>query len=73
MGKQIRIQRQGDCLIVELPQEYTDHFSLVEGSEASVRLTEEGILITPLELEKKIKAYQRGARKYKDAFKELAG
>ena len=72
--KEIKIRRSGGSLSVTLPKEYTERLHLQEGDRAFVTETPEGILITPYdpEFSKAMKIYQRGARKYRDALKELA-
>ncbi len=72
--KEIKIRRSGGSLSVTLPKEYMERIHLEEGDKAFVTETPEGILITPYDPEfaKAMKLYQRGARKYRDALKELA-
>lgn len=72
--KEIKIRRSGGSLSATLPKEYMERLHLEEGDRAFVTETPEGILITPYDPEfaKAMKIYQRGARKYRDALKELA-
>ncbi len=72
--KEIKIRRSGGSLSATLPKEYMDRLHLQEGDKAFVTETPEGILITPYDPDfaKAMKMYQRGARKYRDALKELA-
>lgn len=72
--KEIKIRRSGGSLSATLPKEYMERLHLQEGDRAFVTETPEGILITPYDPEfaKAMKIYQRGARKYRDALKELA-
>lgn len=74
MAKEIKIRRSGGSLSATLPKEYVEHFHLAEGDKVFVVQTKEGILITPYDpdFEKAMKVYKRGARKYRDALKELA-
>lgn len=74
MAKEIKIRRSGGSLSATLPKEYAEHFNLAEGDRAFVLQTENGILITPYDpdFEKAMKVYKRGAKKYRDALKELA-
>ena len=74
MAKEIKIRRSGGSLSATIPKEYAEHFHLLEGDRVFVLQTEQGILITPYDpnFEKLMKAYKRGARKYRDAFRELA-
>ena len=72
--KEIKIRRSGGSLSATLPKEYMERLQLQEGDRAFVTETPEGILITPYDPDfaKAMKIYQRGARKYRDALKELA-
>lgn len=72
--REIKIRRSGGSLSATLPKEYMERLHLEEGDRAFVTETPEGILITPYDPEfaKAMKIYQRGARKYRDALKELA-
>lgn len=72
--KEIKIRRSGGSLSATLPKEYMERLHLQEGDRAFVTETPDGILITPYDPEfaKAMKIYQRGARKYRDALKELA-
>lgn len=74
MAKEIRVRRSGGSLSATLPKEYVDHFQIAEGDRVFVTQTEQGILISPYDpdFEKAMKVYKRGARKYRDALKELA-
>ena len=74
MAKEIKLRRSGGSLSATLPKEIADHFHLQEGDRAFVVQTPEGILITPYDPDfaKAMKIYRRGARKYRDALKELA-
>lgn len=74
MAKEIKIRRSGGSLSATLPKEYAEHFHLAEGDRAFVVQTDRGILITPYDpdFEKAMKVYKRGARKYRDALRELA-
>lgn len=74
MAKEIKIRRSGGSLSATLPKEYAEHFHMAEGDRVFVIQTDKGILITPYDpdFEKAMKVYERGARKYRDALKELA-
>ncbi|MFA5507298.1 MAG: AbrB/MazE/SpoVT family DNA-binding domain-containing protein [Vulcanimicrobiota bacterium] len=74
MAKEIKIRRSGGSLSATLPKEYVEHFHILEGDRVFVTRTDEGILITPYDpnFAKAMKVYKRGARKYRDALRELA-
>jgi len=72
--KEIKLRRAGGSLSATLPKEIAERFHLEEGDRAFVTETPEGILITPYDPDfaKAMKVYHRGARKYRDALKELS-
>lgn len=74
MAKEIKLRRSGGSLSATLPKEIAEHFHLEEGDRVFVVETPDGILITPYDPDfaKAMKIYRRGARKYRDALKELA-
>lgn len=74
MTKEIKIRRSGGSLSATIPKEFAERFHLEEGDRVFVRETPEGILVTPYDPDfaKAMKVYHRGARKYRDALKELA-
>lgn len=74
MAKEIKLRRSGGSLSATLPKEIAEHFHLEEGDRAFVIQTPEGILITPYDPDfaRAMQIYRRGARKYRDALKELA-
>lgn len=74
MPKEIKLRRSGGSLSATLPKEIAEHFHLEEGDRAFVIQTPEGILITPYDPDfaRAMQIYRRGARKYRDALKELA-
>lgn len=70
MAKEIKLRRSGGSLTEEMVERY----HLEEGDRAFIVETPEAILITPYDPEfaQAMKVYRRGARKYRDALKELA-
>lgn len=74
MIKEVKIRRAGGSLSVTLPKEIAERLQLEEGDRAFVTETPEGLLITPYdpEFSKAMDVYRKGARKYRDALKELA-
>jgi len=74
MAREIKLRRSGGSLTATLPKDIVEHFHLEEGDRAFIVETPEGILITPYDPEfaQALKVYRRGARKYRDAFRELA-
>lgn len=74
MAKEIKLRRSGGSLSATLPKEIAERFHLQEGDRAFVVETPDGILITPYDPDfaNAMKIYRRGARRYRDALKELA-
>ncbi|MFW6192294.1 MAG: AbrB/MazE/SpoVT family DNA-binding domain-containing protein [Gemmatimonadota bacterium] len=74
MRKRVTARKMGGSIGATLPREMVDRLHIEAGDELTVVETERGILITPYdpEFEKAMEAYERGARKYRDALRELA-
>jgi len=75
MRKRVTARRMGGSIGATLPKEMVDRLHIEAGDELTVLETERGLLITPYdpEFEKAMEAYERGARKYRNALRELAG
>jgi antitoxin MazE len=74
MTKQVRARKMGGSVGATLPREFVDRYHIKAGDVLSVIETGDGILITPFnpDFEKAMTAYERGARKYRNALRELA-
>jgi len=57
-----------------LPKDFADRLHLGVGDEVFVVETDRGILLTPFDpvFDKAMAAYRRGAKKYRNALRELA-
>jgi len=64
----------GGSVGATLPKDLAERLHLEVGDEVFVVETEQGLLITPYDptFEKAMIAYRRGAKKYKNALRELA-
>jgi antitoxin MazE len=74
MIKQTTLRRSGGSISATLPKDMVDRLRVEAGDKVFVVETEEGLLITPYDpaFEKAMSAYERGARKYRNALRELA-
>ena len=64
----------GGSVGATFPKEIAERFHIKAGDVLNVLETSEGILITPLDPDfaQAMEAYERGARKYRNALHELA-
>lgn len=64
----------GGSIGATLPREMVDRLRIEEGDELTAVETDRGILLTPYdpEFEEQMAAYERGARQYRNALRELA-
>lgn len=74
MVTRIKLRRAGGSISATLPKAMAERLHLEAGDALFAVETEEGILLTPYdrELERALEIYQRGARKYRHALRELA-
>ena len=74
MVKTVTARQMGGSIGVTVPKESVERLRIRVGDQLSVIDTPDGILITPLDpdFKKALKAYERGARKYRNALHELA-
>lgn len=74
MRKRVKARKMGGSIGATLPREMVDRLHIEEGDELTVVETSRGLLLTPYdpEFEEEMDAYERGARKYRDALRELA-
>lgn len=74
MHKEIKLRRAGGSSAVTLPKAMLERYNLETGDSAFVVETDEGILITPYDpnFERAMKIAQRGAKKFRNALRELS-
>lgn len=71
--KTLRLQKLGGSVAAVLPKRLLDRLNLAAGDEVHVLETPDGLLLTPFDPDfaDAIAIYQRGARKYRNALREL--
>lgn len=74
MRKRVTARKMGGSIGTTLPKEMVDRLHIEEGDELTVIETGRGLLITPYDpdFDEAMDAYERGARKYRNALRELA-
>lgn len=74
MVRKITLRQMGGSIGATLPKDFADRLHLAVGDEVFVVETEQGILLTPFDpaFDKVMTAYDRGAKKYRNALRELA-
>lgn len=74
MPKKITVRKMGGSLGATLPKEMTDRLQIEDGDVLYAVETERGVLLTPYDpaFDRAMQLYQRGARKYRNALRELA-
>lgn len=68
------LKKIGGSVATVLPKSMLERFHLEAGDEVLVVETDNGLLVTPFdpEFEDAMKIYARGAKKYRNAMRELA-
>lgn len=74
MVRSVTLRKMGGSIGATLPKDLADRFHLDAGDEVFVVATDQGLLITPYDptFAKAMSVYRRGAKKYKNALRELA-
>lgn len=74
MYKKVKVRKMGGSVGITLPREIAEKLKVAEGEEVYLVEAEGGILVTSgdPEFASAMEAYQRGARKYRNALRELA-
>ncbi|MDO9534976.1 MAG: AbrB/MazE/SpoVT family DNA-binding domain-containing protein [Bacillota bacterium] len=74
MAKKIVLRQMGGSVGVTIPKEIAERFHLNKGDEVFVSETDKGILITPYDpsFDKAMAVYGKGAKKYRNALRELS-
>jgi antitoxin MazE len=68
------LKKIGGSVATVLPKSMLDRLNLDAGDEVSIVETDQGLLITPFdaEFEEAMRHYARGAKRYRNALRELA-
>ncbi|MBI4410506.1 MAG: AbrB/MazE/SpoVT family DNA-binding domain-containing protein [Gemmatimonadetes bacterium] len=74
MVKKVTLRQMGGSVGATLPKDMADRLHVGPGDEVFVIETEQGILLTPYDptFEKAMAAYDRTAKQYRNALRELA-
>ncbi len=74
MVKEVTLRKMGGSVGATLPKEMADRLQVVAGDRIFAVETAKGVLLTPWDpnLEKGWEAYQRVAKKYRNALRQLA-
>lgn len=74
MVKRLKMRQTGGSVSATIPKEMAERFQMAAGDEIFAVETDAGILLTPYdpEFSKAMKVYEKGARKYRNAFRALA-
>ena len=74
MPKQTTIRAIGNSAGATIPKPMLERYHLAEGDSVHLVETEEGILITPFDpaFEEAMAIYAEGAKRYRNAMRELA-
>lgn len=74
MIRKVKARRMGGSIGATLPKEMAERLHIEEGDELTILETEDGLLITPYDptVEEAMAAYERGAKKYRNALRKLA-
>jgi antitoxin MazE len=73
MIRTVKLRKMGGSVGATLPKDLAERLHLDVGDEVFVQATDEGLLITPYDptFAKAMAVYRRGAKKYKNALREL--
>jgi len=74
MVRKVSLRRMGGSVGATIPKDIAERLHVEPGDEVFIVETENGVLLTPFDptFEEAIAAYQRGAKKYRNALRELA-
>jgi len=74
MVKKVTLRRMGGSVGATLPKEMAERLHVQPGDELFVIETDRGLLLTPYDptFEQAMAAYEKTARKYRNALRELA-
>ena len=70
----VKLRKMGGSIGATIPKDLAERLHMDVGDEVFVVATDDGLLITPYDptFEEAMAVYRRGAKKYKNALRELA-
>lgn len=74
MTTALKIRKVGSSAGVILPKDLLDHLSLKVGDELAVKTSENGLELSPYDEDfaRRVRAFERSRRKFRNAYRELA-
>ena len=74
MNREVKLRRSGGSVSATLPKDLADRYRFEAGDRVLAVETEQGILLTPYdpETERALRAAAKAAKKYRNAFRQLA-
>lgn len=74
MVRKVTLRQMGGSVGATLPKDMADRLHVAPGDEMFVVETDQGILLTPYDpnFDQAMQAYERVAKKYRNALRELA-
>ncbi|MEO6529028.1 MAG: AbrB/MazE/SpoVT family DNA-binding domain-containing protein [Gemmatimonadaceae bacterium] len=74
MVKRVAIRRAGGSVTVTIPKDMADRYHMAAGEDGFAVETDRGVLLTPYDpaFEQAMQVYERGARRFRNALRELA-
>ena len=74
MVRTVKLRKMGGSIGATIPKDLAERLHMDVGDEVFVVATDDGLLITPYDpnFEEAMAVYRRGAKKYKNALRELA-
>ena len=74
MVKRIAVRRAAGSVTVTIPKDMAERYRMAAGEELFAVETDRGVLLTPFDpaFEKAMSVYERGARRHRNALRELA-
>ena len=74
MVKRITLRRVGGSVGVTIPKDMAERYHMTAGEEGFAVETDRGVLLTAYDpaFERTMRVYERGAKRYRNALRELA-
>lgn len=74
MLKTVKLRQAGGSVSATIPKDLADRFRVAAGDEVFLVETDRGILLTPYDPDfaDAMRVYERGAKKFKNALRELS-